>query len=96
MPAGTARADRLLFAEGGARVLVSVPPAQAQAWQALVEQAPLSGAASSPPACQRLGQVQAEALLSIARGGPTLRAQPLEGLWLAYEQGIPRRLAGGA
>jgi phosphoribosylformylglycinamidine synthase subunit PurL len=96
LPAGTARADRLLFAEGGARVLVGVPTAQGQAWQALLEQAPLSGAAGSPPACQRLGQVQAEAMLSIERGGTTLLAQPLDVLGLAYEQAIPRRLAGGA
>ncbi len=36
LPADAGRLDRLLFAEGGARVLVSLRPAQEQAWQELL------------------------------------------------------------
>ncbi|MEY3757280.1 MAG: phosphoribosylformylglycinamidine synthase subunit PurL, partial [Cyanobacteriota bacterium] len=39
LPAAAGRLDHLLFAEGGARILVSVPPAQTAAWQQALDQA---------------------------------------------------------
>ena len=86
LPAGHARPDRLLFAEGGARVLVSVPPERADAWQNA-----LSQAGDAVPA-QCLGSVVAEATLTIQRGPSPWLQLPLATLRSCYEQAIPRRL----
>ncbi|WP_297040192.1 phosphoribosylformylglycinamidine synthase subunit PurL [Thermosynechococcus sp. OHK43] len=54
LPAGTyPRWDVLLFAEGGARILVSVPPTEQTAWEAYVQ-------AQLPNAWTRLGVVNGE------------------------------------
>ena len=86
LPTGLARPDRVLFAEGGARLLVSVPAAQAEAWQSALHQA---GAAV--PA-QRLGTVEAEPSLTIQQGTTTWLQLPVAALRDAFEQAIPRRL----
>nr|WP_087069370.1 phosphoribosylformylglycinamidine synthase subunit PurL [Cyanobium sp. NIES-981] len=80
------RIDRLLFAEGGARLLVSVAAPQAAAW----EQA-LADAGPAVPA-QRLGAVSAEPLLTIAHGGGNLLRLPVADLRERFEQAIPRRM----
>ncbi len=91
LPAGSARPDRLLFAEGGARVLVSVAPEHAGAWRHALE---LAGA--GVPALE-LGVVEsAGAPLTILRGGAVLLQLPLDPLRQSYEQAIPRRLRGAA
>lgn len=92
VPAGTIRPDRLLFAEGGARILVSVAPEQAQAWQQALDQA--GGAGPAIPA-QRLGQVQASAELVISQADQALVQLPIRELKESYEQAIPRRMATG-
>jgi phosphoribosylformylglycinamidine synthase subunit PurL len=84
LPAGSARTDRLLFAEGGARILVSVPAAQAAAWQQALE-------AAAVPA-QRLGQVSAGPDLRISQAGSTLVQLPVAQLRDRFEQAIPRRM----
>jgi phosphoribosylformylglycinamidine synthase len=89
LPDGALRLDRLLFGEGGARILVSVAPAQAEAWQAALQ------AAAVPAQC--LGQVQAasggEASLRLgpAVGEPWLEL-PVAELGQTFEQAIPRRM----
>ena len=83
-PAGSARTDRLLFAEGGARILVSVPAAQAAAWQQALE-------AAAVPA-QRLGQVSAGPDLRISQAGSPLVQLPVAQLRDRFEQAIPRRM----
>ena len=88
LPAGTARLDRLLFAEGGARILVSVPVDQAAAWQQAL-------AAAAVPA-ERLGVVTAAASLAIRQAGRPLLEQSLAALAACYEQAIPRRMGEGA
>ncbi|EDY38058.1 phosphoribosylformylglycinamidine synthase II [Cyanobium sp. PCC 7001] len=80
------RIDRLLFAEGGARLLVSVPASQASAWEEA-----LAGAGTAVPA-QRLGAVSAEPLLCIAQGGEDLIRLPVAELRERFEQAIPRRM----
>jgi len=92
VPAGTTRQDRLLFAEGGARILVSVAPEQAEAWQQALDQA--GGLGPAIPA-QRLGQVQASAELVISQADQTLVQLPISELKESYEQAIPRRMATG-
>jgi phosphoribosylformylglycinamidine synthase subunit PurL len=86
LPAGEARPDRLLFAEGGARVLVSVAPEQEAAWQTA-----LAEAGAAVPA-QLLGTVTADGHLGVARGGEPLLALAVEQLRDTYEQAIPGRL----
>ncbi len=92
VPAGATRLDRLLFAEGGARILVGVAPEQAQAWQQALDQA--GGAGPAIPA-QRLGQVQASADLVISQADQVLVQLPISELQKSYEQAIPRRMATG-
>jgi phosphoribosylformylglycinamidine synthase len=86
LPAGEARPDRLLFAEGGARLLVSVAPVQEATWQAA-----LAAAGAAVPA-QLLGTVTGESSLVVARGGEPLLALAVEQLRDTYEQAIPGRL----
>ena len=86
---GTLRPDRLLFAEGGARILVSVSPGRAEAWQQA-----LDAAAEGLPA-QRLGQVSAEATLQIRTEDLALVELPVERMAEVFEQAIPRRMASG-
>jgi phosphoribosylformylglycinamidine synthase len=90
LPAGEARLDRLLFAEGGARVLVSVSPAADAAWQER-----LAAAGSAVPAT-RLGVVQSEPTLTVAQAGEVLLKQPLALLQERFEGAIPRRLRQAA
>jgi phosphoribosylformylglycinamidine synthase len=89
LPAGGERLDRLLFAEGGGRILVSVPSQQSDAWQEALDRAGAGGAAL--PA-QRLGQVLAEAELGISLAGSSLLRLPIAAMAASYEQAIPRRL----
>ena len=92
VPAGDTCLDRLLFAEGGARILVGVAAEQAQAWQKALDQA--GGAGLAIPA-QRLGQVQASAELVISQADQVLVQLPISELQKSYEQAIPRRMATG-
>ncbi|QCH14982.1 phosphoribosylformylglycinamidine synthase subunit PurL [Synechococcus sp. CB0101] len=84
IPASAARVDRLLFAEGGARILVSVAPAQGAAWQQALD------AAGVPAQC--LGVVAAEAELQIQQAGQPLVQLPVAQLETQFEQAIPRRM----
>jgi phosphoribosylformylglycinamidine (FGAM) synthase-like enzyme len=86
LSAAAARLDRLLFAEGGARILVSVAPEQAIAWQEALDRAEAAAQGSVPARC--LGVVSAVPELSISQAG-TL---PLVLLRERYEQAIPRRM----
>ena len=88
IPASSARLDRLLFAEGGARILVSVPAGQDAAWQQAL-------AAAAVPA-ELLGVVTAAASLVIRQAGEPLLEQSLAALQACYEQAIPRRMGEGA
>ena len=88
-PADAHRLDRLLFAEGGARILVSVSAAQAGAWQQV-----LDAAAAALPA-QRLGVVSADPTLAIRAGDQELLQVPVSRLVSVFEQAIPRRMASG-
>jgi phosphoribosylformylglycinamidine synthase len=84
IPASSARLDRLLFAEGGARILVSVAPAQTVAWQEALD------AAAVPAQC--LGVVAAETELQIQQAGQPLLHVPVAQLAAQFEQAIPRRM----
>ena len=90
IPAGTARLDRLLFAEGGARILVSVAPAQTVAWQQALDAANAAQLGSVPAQC--IGVVAAEAELQIQQAGQPLLRLPVAQMASQFEQAIPRRM----
>ena len=88
-----ARLDRVLFAEGGARILVSVSPAAAAAWQQAVDraQAAQPGAVSAT----RLGVVTAQPQLQITVPAGLVLDQSVADLGETFEQALPRRLGSG-
>jgi phosphoribosylformylglycinamidine synthase len=90
IPAGTARLDRLLFAEGGARILVSVAPAHTAAWQEALDAANAAAPGSVPAQC--LGVVEDEPELTISQAGNRLLQLPVAQMSERFEQAIPRRM----
>lgn len=90
LPAGDVRLDRLLFAEGGARILVSVPVDRSDAWQQALDRS--VGGGEAVPA-QLLGEVSAEPELIVMQADRVVLISPLEPLRQSYEQALPRRLA---
>ena len=89
LPPVPLRLDRLLFAEGGARILVSVPPERAQAWQAALA---AEAAAGSPIPAEPLGRVQASPRLSLGQGDQLVVDLAIADLRDSFERAIPRRL----
>lgn len=77
--------QRLLFAEGGARVLVTVPAAELEAFAALCQ------ARGFPQ--QPLGYVHAKEQLQLRLAGEEAFSLDLKSLEKAYQEAIPRRLA---
>jgi phosphoribosylformylglycinamidine synthase len=90
IPASSARLDRLLFAEGGARILVTVAPGHKAAWQQALDQANAAAPGSVPAQC--LGVVEADDELSISQAGSTVLQLPIAQLRECFEQAIPRRM----
>ncbi|WP_126147305.1 phosphoribosylformylglycinamidine synthase subunit PurL [Synechococcus elongatus] len=81
------RPDWLLFAEGGARILVSVDPAHVAAWEAELQ-------AQIPAAWQAIGTVtEAEAGLAITAGNQPLVQLSVDQLQQTWGGAIERRLA---
>ncbi len=91
LPTDAGRLDRLLFAEGGARVLMSLRPSQEQAWQEMLA---THQAAPLPALATKIGRVgEAGAALSIEQNGTILLSLEVEELRASYENALPRRLA---
>jgi phosphoribosylformylglycinamidine synthase len=80
-----------LFAEGGARVLVSIKPDQERAWQELLDaQRPGEPEVLARP----IGRVaEAGVPLSFEQDGTCLLSLAVEDLRMSYENALPRRLA---
>jgi len=90
IPAGAARLDRLLFAEGGARILVSVAPAHTAAWQEALDAAQAAAPGSVPAQC--LGVVEDAAEFTLSQAGHCLLQLPVAQMAERFEQAIPRRM----
>ncbi|MEB3324204.1 MAG: AIR synthase related protein, partial [Cyanobacteriota bacterium] len=89
VPSSAERCDRLLFGEGGARVLVAVPQEREGAWQALLAEV-FPGEAPVP--ATRLGTVTASADLVMRQGEAVVLHLPVNQMGEAYEQALPRRM----
>jgi phosphoribosylformylglycinamidine synthase len=87
LPHGSARLDRVLFAEGGARIVVSVRAEQRSAWQALVT----SQEYQSVPVTE-IGTVADHGCFRLAVGKLPVIDLSVETLREQYEQAVPRRL----
>lgn len=91
IPADAGRLDRLLFAEGGARVLVSIKSDQERAWQELLD-AQRQG--EQEALARPIGRVGAAGeALSFKQAGTCLLSLAVEELRISYENALPRRLA---
>jgi phosphoribosylformylglycinamidine synthase len=91
IPADAGRLDRLLFAEGGARVLVSIKSDQERAWQELLD-AQRHG--EQEALARPIGRVGAAGVaLSFQQAGTCLMSLAVEELRISYENALPRRLA---
>jgi phosphoribosylformylglycinamidine synthase len=87
LPHGSARLDRVLFAEGGARIVVSVRAEQRSAWHALVA----SEEHQSVPVTE-IGTVADHGCFRLAVGNHPVLDLAVESLREQYEQAVPRRL----
>ena len=82
--ASNARLERRLFAEGGARIVVSVKAECLADWQSLL-------AAAQVPS-QELGTVADHAQLRIESEGQAVVAVAVDALQSTFEEALPRRL----
>ena len=84
LPASEARVERRLFAEGGARIVVSVKAECLPQWQDLL--------ASAAVPVQELGEVVERPQLQIVADGAPLLDVPVTALASAFEDALPRRI----
>jgi len=80
------RWDRLLFGEGGARIVVSVNPGDQDEWEAYLGR-------ELTDTWQRLGAVQDDALTMTTQTGETVITAPVAALAATWATAIERRLA---
>ena len=79
------RLDRVLFGEGGARVIASVKLEQLEAWQGLIQRHPDVPVSS-------LGRVVDQPRLHLEIKGQTVLDCSVQDLKHAHEDALPRRL----
>ena len=79
--------DRVLFAEGGARIVVSVRAEQRSAWQALIALQEHQGVP-----VREIGTVADHGCFKLAVGGHQVIDLSVAQLRDQYEQAVPRRL----
>jgi phosphoribosylformylglycinamidine synthase len=82
-----ARPERLLFAEGGARIIVSVKSSAQSSWDRL-----LAGELGRDLVVTPLGTVSDQGRLSICSGAQQLLDLELTAMRTAYDQALPRRM----
>ncbi len=84
------RIDRLLFAEGGSRIIVSISPNKIDSWNFLLNQ--FNKEHSSIVFSTRIGIVKANSELVVSYNESKLLDLPLSELKETFEHAIPRRL----
>ncbi len=90
LPPYNCRIDRILYAEGGSRILVSVPENSLLSWTQALED--LNGLLDKRIPAQEIGVVTHESKLLISQGETTLIDLSLKDLSETYEMAIPRRM----
>jgi phosphoribosylformylglycinamidine synthase II len=86
-PQTSQRWDRLLFGEGGARIVVSVNPDHRADWETHLNH-------HLTDFWQQLGTVQSDTLTLATQDGQTLFADTVSGMTQIWQQAIEKRLAG--
>ena len=86
-----ARLDRLLFGEGGARILVSISSQKEDAWKTLLKEVNDQYPESVPST--KIGTVKEESELLITQMEKHLAQIPLFKLKESFENSIPRRIS---
>ena len=90
LPYNDIRLDRLLFAEGGPRILVSIVSEKLAEWKAFLREANALHSGSVP--ALRLGTVTEKPDLEINYGRTNLVQLSIQKMMDAYEDAIPRRM----
>ncbi len=90
LPNSEVRIDRMLFAEGGARILVSISSENLSSWEDFIaETIPVD---SGVFAAQKIGKVTLAANLLISQGSSTLIDLSVQKLKTCFNQAIPSRV----
>jgi phosphoribosylformylglycinamidine synthase subunit PurL len=92
LPAGSSRLDRLLFAEGGGRVLVSVPSERQDAWREALAAVANTAAGPAMLLAGRIGVVEAQQRLRFVQAGRAVLDLAVAQLGDVFEAAIPRRM----
>ncbi len=90
IPSSKARLDRLLFAEGGARIIISISSENETAWKLLLNE--VKNQSSGRVSASKIGKVTVEKELLISQMGKQLIKLPLSELRSSFENAIPRRI----
>ncbi|WP_320666695.1 phosphoribosylformylglycinamidine synthase subunit PurL [Prochlorococcus sp. MIT 1307] len=90
LPNSKVRLDRLLFAEGGARIIVSIDSNKENAWKTFVSE--VNKKDSVLLSATKIGTVQLESELLITQSEHELIRLSLKGLRDSFESAIPRRV----
>ncbi len=88
LPISKARIDRLLFAEGGSRIVVSISPDQIKGWQNFIDEE-----YDTKLSVQCLGKVTSDSNFLVTLAQKKLIDLPLAKLKEQYEEAIPVRMA---
>ena len=84
------RLDRLLFAEGGARVIVTISPENESQWQNLLNK--INGQVVDSVPAMKIGKVNSTKKLLITQAGDTIVQISMDQLKDSYENAISRRM----
>jgi len=90
VPLSSIRMDRLLFAEGGARVIVSVSSEKEPLWQELLNEVNVQQKSLVPAI--KIGNVQSKTELMITQNGNSIANLKLSDLKSSFENAISRRI----
>ncbi len=91
VPSSNSRIDHLLFAEGGARIIVSISQDKEIIWNQILMKYKKSNIDFELP--QKIGKVTSKPEMKIEQDGINLLNLPISQIKNSFEQAIPRRMA---